>query len=108
MKKGNKVMVYSSFHEKRVEGTIISKDVTGAFQVDIGDYILLKHQEDLILLKEGDQMEKTKQDFYINGSIEVDVDEETFNTEFLEFLTSKGWEFAGVIKPVEDEDNDEE
>ena len=44
-----------------------------------------------------------KQWFDIEGSIEVDVDEETFNIEFLKWAESKGWSFAGIIKPTEDE-----
>jgi hypothetical protein len=39
--------------------------------------------------------------FDIEGSIEVDVDEETFNKELLEWFESKGWTFAGVTKPSE-------
>jgi hypothetical protein len=38
----------------------------------------------------------------IEGSIEVDVDADTFNVEFLKWVESKGWAFAGVIKPTED------
>jgi hypothetical protein len=41
--------------------------------------------------------------FDIEGSIEVDVDEDTLNLEFLKWIESKGWSFAGVIKPTEDE-----
>ena len=44
-----------------------------------------------------------KQWFDIEGSIEVDVDEETFNSEFLKWAESKGWSFVGIIKPTEDE-----
>jgi hypothetical protein len=40
----------------------------------------------------------------INGSIEIDVDEDTFNSEFLQWLESKGWSFFGFMKPTEDED----
>ena len=39
--------------------------------------------------------------FDIEGSIEVDVDEETFNKELLEWFESKEWTFAGVTKPSE-------
>ncbi|MFZ3590130.1 hypothetical protein ACOI1C_12825 [Bacillus sp. DJP31] len=41
--------------------------------------------------------------FDIQGSVEADLDEDTFNEEFLKFLVSKGWVFAGVIKPSKDE-----
>lgn len=40
--------------------------------------------------------------FDIEGSIEVDVNEDTFNEEFLKWLESKGWFFAGVTKPSEE------
>jgi len=42
-----KVIVYSTFHEKEVEGVIVGKEPNGAYRVDIGDYILVKHGEDL-------------------------------------------------------------
>jgi len=43
-----------------------------------------------------------KQWFDINGSVHADVDEETFNDEFLKWVESKGWNFAGVTKPTEE------
>lgn len=39
----------------------------------------------------------------IEGSIEVDVDEDTFDNEFLQWLESKGWSFIGNTKPTEEE-----
>lgn len=42
--------------------------------------------------------------FDIEGSVMTDVDEVTFNIEFLKWVESKGWSFAGVIKPTEDEE----
>lgn len=44
-----------------------------------------------------------KQWFDIEGSIEVNVDEDTFNEVFLKWVESKGWSFAGVIKSTEEE-----
>ena len=38
----------------------------------------------------------------INGSIEINVEEETFNKEFLRWLESKGWLFVGGTTPAED------
>lgn len=34
------------------------------------------------------------------------LDPETFCTEFLQWVESKGWYFAGGIGPYKDEDND--
>lgn len=42
-----------------------------------------------------------KQWLDIVGSIEVNTDEDTFNTEFIEWLESKGWSFVGMTKPTE-------
>lgn len=42
-----------------------------------------------------------KQWLDINGSIEVDVNEDGFSVEFLKWLESKGWVFAGVIMEEE-------
>lgn len=39
----------------------------------------------------------------IEGSIEINVDQDTFINEFSEWLESKGWSFAGVTKPSEEE-----
>ena len=39
----------------------------------------------------------------IEGSIEVDVDEDTFDNEFLQWLEPKGWSFIGNTKPTEEE-----
>lgn len=47
-------------------------------------------------------MQMERKWFDIEGSIEVDVDKDTFNNEFLEWIESKGWTFAGVTKPTEE------
>ncbi|OAH60737.1 hypothetical protein [Domibacillus aminovorans] len=39
--------------------------------------------------------------FDIQGSIQANVDEDTFNTEFLSWIESKGWLFSGITKPQE-------
>ena len=39
----------------------------------------------------------------IEGSVEVDVDEDTFDNEFFQWLESKGWSFIGTTKPTEEE-----
>lgn len=41
--------------------------------------------------------------FIVNGMIGTNVDEDTFNNEFLKWVESKGWEFTGVISPDEEE-----
>ncbi|MFS1518555.1 hypothetical protein V1503_19140 [Bacillus sp. SCS-151] len=48
-------------------------------------------------------MKKQKLWIEIEGSINEDVDCDTFTDEFIDWLESKGWEFAGVTKPLEDE-----
>lgn len=42
--------------------------------------------------------------FDIQGSIEADVDENTFNNEFLKWVESKGWSFVGITKLTEEEE----
>lgn len=39
----------------------------------------------------------------IEGSIEINVEQDTFDNEFQEWLEAKGWSFAGITKPTEDE-----
>ena len=48
-----------------------------------------------------------KYGFDINGSVHVNVDEDQFNKEFIEWIESKGWAFAGVIKPTEESEESE-
>jgi hypothetical protein len=38
----------------------------------------------------------------IDGAIEVNVDQDTFDNEFQKWLESKGWSFAGVTKLSEE------
>lgn len=49
-------------------------------------------------------MKDTKQWINIDGSVEVDVDHDKFSTEFLLWLTQKGWQFAGVTIPADEDE----
>lgn len=51
LKKGDVVTVFSIFQDKRVKGTILGREPNGAYHVDTGDYILIKHAEDLVKIK---------------------------------------------------------
>lgn len=45
--------------------------------------------------------------FVITGSIQGNIDEDTLNQEFLEWIESKGLYFFGLIQPFEDEEGEE-